>query len=119
MSDPIRAMGVPIALEGPANSSTGSERVPPRDGGSFREVLESTEEASPIRDALVGVARSMAQSDVRVQRGLRAARRGAMDPAELLALQAGVYRYAQEVELASKVVDKATGALKTALQSQQ
>lgn len=116
MSDPIRAIGIPIALEGPAESA-----APESTSASFREVLEDTQphEESPLRDALVDAARSLAQSDVRVQRGLRAARRGAMDPAELLALQAGVYRYAQEVELASKVVDKATGAVKTTLQSQQ
>ena len=116
MSDPIRAIGIPIALEGPASNSSAGEQTT-----SFREVLDdaSTEETSPLRDALVDAARSLADGDMRVQRGLRAARRGGMDPAELLALQAGVYRYAQEVDLASKIVDKATGALKTALQSQQ
>jgi hypothetical protein len=38
---------------------------------------------------------------------------------ELIAIQAGVYRYTQELELASKLVDKASGAVKTTLQSQQ
>lgn len=115
MSDPIRAIGIPMALEGPAQSPASESTT------SFREVLDEAqpEESSPLHDAVVDAARSLAQSDARVQRGLRAARRGAMDPAELLALQAGVYRYAQEVELASKVVDKATGAVKTTLQSQQ
>ncbi len=114
MSDPIRAVGIPVALEGP--SAPAAEPAPET---SFREVMEAQNEETPLLDALGDAARSLAASDRRVQRGLRAARRGGMDPAELLALQAGVYRYAQEVELASKVVDKATGALKTTLQSQQ
>ncbi len=51
---------------------------------------------------------------------LRRAMRGRdLSPQRLLALQAGVYRYTQELELASKVVDKATGAVKQTLQSQQ
>ena len=116
MSDPIRAIGIPIALEG--NAAAAPEREPTT---SFQEVLDDTEaeEVSPLREAVVDAARSLAESDLRVQRGLRAARRGAMDPAELLALQAGVYRYSQEVDLASKIVDKATTAVKTTLQSQQ
>ncbi len=38
---------------------------------------------------------------------------------ELLALQATVYRYTQELEIASKLVDKSTAAVRTTLQSQQ
>jgi hypothetical protein len=40
------------------------------------------------------------------------------NPQELLALQAGVYRYAQELELASKVVEKATSGVKDTLKTQ-
>jgi hypothetical protein len=40
------------------------------------------------------------------------------DPAALLALQAGVYRYVEAVDLASKLVDRATSAVKTVLQGQ-
>jgi len=47
------------------------------------------------------------------------ARRGDLPPEQLLAIQAGVYRYTQEVELASKVVDRVTNGVKTVLQSQQ
>jgi hypothetical protein len=37
---------------------------------------------------------------------------------ELLALQAGVYRYTETFEVASKLVDKASSAIKTTLQGQ-
>ena len=39
-------------------------------------------------------------------------------PTELLALQAHVYRASQELDLAGKVVEKATGGVKQVLQTQ-
>ena len=36
-----------------------------------------------------------------------------MQPSELLALQAGVYRYGEAVDLASKLIDKASNGVKT------
>jgi hypothetical protein len=39
-------------------------------------------------------------------------------PAELLAVQAHVYRASQELDLAGKVVEKATGGVKQVLQTQ-
>jgi hypothetical protein len=54
-----------------------------------------------------------------VDRGLaRALRGGAMSPQELLALQVNVIRYSQELEVASRIVDKVTGAVKQTLQTQ-
>ncbi len=41
-----------------------------------------------------------------------------LDPADLIALQAGVYRYSETVDLASRLIDRATAAVKTVLQSQ-
>lgn len=70
-------------------------------------------------DALRGAASSLSEGQTRIDRAIRRGSRGETDPAHLLALQAGVYRYTQELELASKLVDKATGALKQTLQSQQ
>ena len=39
-------------------------------------------------------------------------------PAELLSLQTHVYRASQELDLAGKVVEKATGGIKQVLQTQ-
>ena len=39
-------------------------------------------------------------------------------PTELLAMQAGVYRFTQELDLTSKVVEKATGGIKQTLNTQ-
>jgi hypothetical protein len=41
-----------------------------------------------------------------------------MGPGELIALQAGVYRYGEAVDLASRLVDRATTSVKTVLQGQ-
>jgi hypothetical protein len=40
------------------------------------------------------------------------------DPQGMLALQAGVYRYVESVDLCSKLVDRASSAVKTTLQNQ-
>ena len=43
---------------------------------------------------------------------------GSMSPEALIALQAGIYRYSEAVDLVTKVVDRATQAVKTTLQNQ-
>jgi hypothetical protein len=42
-----------------------------------------------------------------------------LGPSELLALQAGIYRYGETVDLAAKLVDKAGTDVRTVLQGQQ
>jgi hypothetical protein len=41
-----------------------------------------------------------------------------MGAGELLALQAGVYRYSEAVDLSAKLIDRATSGVKTVLQGQ-
>ncbi len=43
---------------------------------------------------------------------------GEMGNVELLALQAGVYRYSEVVDLSAKLVDRASSGVKTVLQGQ-
>ena len=48
-----------------------------------------------------------------------AARRlAAVDPTSLLALQAGIYRYGETMDLAARLVDKASSGVKTVVQGQ-
>jgi hypothetical protein len=69
---------------------------------------------------LEDAARSIDRGQRMVESVIRSARNGRVfSQEELIAIQAGVYRYTQELELASKLVEKATGAVKTTLQSQQ
>jgi hypothetical protein len=56
-----------------------------------------------------------------IDRGERATRAaqgayGGLDAAELIALQAGIYRYVEAIDLAAKLVDRATTAVRTVLQ---
>jgi len=92
----LQATGVPGVLGGEAGS-----------GPAAREVL-------------IGAARRLERGQRMVDSVIRAARRGRVfSQEELIAIQAGVYRHSQELELAGKLVDKATGAVRQTLQSQQ
>jgi hypothetical protein len=56
-----------------------------------------------------------------IERGERIVARAAggyakLDAAELIALQAGIYRYSEAVDLVAKLVDRGTGAVRTVLQ---
>ena len=68
-----------------------------------------------FRKALSALGREIDRGEVRVARALRA--RGDLGAAELIALQAGVYRYSEVVDLAAKLVDRAASAVRTTLQS--
>lgn len=93
-------------------------------GGSFAELLQRTNASTQNPDAQ-SLARSGADLLRRVSSGERymdsIVRQGlsgrAFTNEELLTVQARIYRYTQEVELVSKIVDKTTGAVKTVLQS--
>lgn len=129
MPDPasLSRPGTPSPPSAPQHGSDPAASAP-GPGGSFRDVLRGVPggESSPapageapwalVRRAVHGIGRSQHVVD----RAVRAARRGhVFDHGELLALQAGVYRHAQQVELASKLVDKSTSAVRNVLSSQQ
>jgi hypothetical protein len=108
------------AFPGPAPRPTGT--------ASFARVLGTTrqEPGASEGEPSFGLAfvresaRRIQDSGDLVDRALRAARAGhAFRPEELLALQAGVYRHSQELDLASKLVDKGTSSVRQLLQSQQ
>ncbi len=52
-------------------------------------------------------------SGERMMRGAMGAGGKDLGPADLLALQAGVYRYSEAVDLASKLIDKTSNGVKT------
>ncbi len=99
MSDPIH---------GPAAAGRRpNQHQPSSSGRSFRELLE---------DAAKSIDHGRRSLDRAIAHG-HAGR--TLSQEELLALQATVYRYTQELEIASKLVDKSTTAVRTTLQSQQ
>ncbi|MEO0324462.1 MAG: hypothetical protein AAF447_15985 [Myxococcota bacterium] len=95
------------------------EPATPRSGRRFADALPAPAPASPdLGDVLEASARSLSARQDFVDRAIRRARRGGLQPGDLLALQAGVYRWAEEVQLASKLVNEATQGVKTVLRSQ-
>lgn len=63
--------------------------------------------------AMRGLAREI---DVGEARTARASELRSYDTGTLIALQAGIYRYTEAVDLASKIVDRATNAVRTVVQ---
>lgn len=75
-------------------------------------------EASPAVSA-TKVLDQVNQAQQRMEQILHLAESGkSFSPAELLSLQTHVYRASQELDLAGKVVEKATGGVKQVLQTQ-
>jgi hypothetical protein len=71
-------------------------------------------EPSLFHKMLHGIGHEVERGEATVRGALHSG--GAMGTAELLALQAGVYRYSEAVDLAAKLVDRASSAVKTVVQ---
>ena len=97
------AARAPAASGAPPGTTRGTAREPP--GPSFSEVLR-------------GIGRQLERGEATLTRAVQAPGGTAMSPQALIALQASVYRYTEVVDLATKLVDRAAGAVKTTLQNQ-
>lgn len=76
---------------------------------------EVSKTTSTISGLLTNIEQGQAQLDRLINGGLAGQN---FSNSELLALQAGMYKYSQEMELTSKVVEKATNGLKDTLKTQ-
>jgi hypothetical protein len=76
---------------------------------------ERSGEPSGFQQALGSLGREIDKGEKLVQRALRGG--GQLGAADLIALQAGIYRYSEAVDLAAKLVDRAGNAVRTTLQS--
>ena len=98
-SDPTVATPVPME----------SAPVPP---------LPSSDEPSPsFAHVLRGLGREINSGEATMRAAIQSMRTGAdLGPAQLIALEAGVYRYSEAIDLTSRLVDRATGGVKTVVQ---
>lgn len=71
---------------------------------------------SPFARLLRGLGSEVDRGEHMVRRAIGGG--GDLGPTELLALQAGVYRYSEAVDLSAKLVDRATSGVKTVIQGQ-
>ncbi len=76
------------------------------------EVAAEPELESPFSRALRGLGREI---DVGERQVASASQLRSYDTGTLIALQAGIYRYTEAVDLASKIVDRASTAIHTVL----
>lgn len=101
---------------GGENVGTAARAHPVRASGKDLSVSQS---ASARERATVRMAEQVHAAQQRLDHVLRLAESGkTFSPAELLALQAQVYRASQQLDLAGKVVEKATSGVKQILQTQ-
>ena len=83
------------------------------------ELPRGDEGPSPFERVLRGLGREVDRGETLVRRATAGAGTGQeLGSVELLALQAGVYRYSEAVDLSAKLVDRATSGVKTVLQGQ-
>jgi hypothetical protein len=77
--------------------------------------------ASPPRGRFADVFQNLAarvdQGEGLVSRALRGGGGAGLEPGQWIALQAGIYRYVEAVDLAGKLVDRTGTAIRTVLQA--
>jgi hypothetical protein len=80
---------------------------------------EAHEGPSAFGKVLRGLGRELDRGEAIAERAIHGGGAGSgMSPEALIALQAGIYRYSEAVDLVTKLVDRATQAVKTTLQNQ-
>jgi hypothetical protein len=88
----------------------------PEPAVSAAEVPEPSE-PSAFADALAQLGAELDKGEALVQRASSGGMGGQMSASDLIALQTGIYRYTEAVDLAAKVVDRLSSSVKTVMQS--
>jgi hypothetical protein len=80
---------------------------------------EAHEGPSAFGKLLRGLGHELDRGEAIAERAIHGGGAGSgMSPEALIALQAGIYRYSEAVDLVTKLVDRGTQAVKTTLQNQ-
>jgi hypothetical protein len=74
------------------------------------------EEPSAFGRLVRGLGTEVQRGEALVHHAIASASGADLDPGQLIALQAGVYRYSEAVDMASRLVENATTGLKTVIQ---
>ena len=89
---------------------------------TFKEILvEKANKTNEIKqaDKITTMFQGVMEGQGKLDQIIKLATSGkSFNPTELLAIQAAVYKFSQELELTSKVVEKATDGIKQTLQTQ-
>src|SRR5882724_7143080 len=93
--------------------------VPDVDSVAPAPAAVSAPSESGFSAVLRGIGSELDRGEALSERAIHAGSAGArLSPEQLLALQAGIYRYSEAVDLVTQVVDRGTQAVKTTLQNQ-
>ena len=76
----------------------------------------TSDEPSAFSKILSGLGKEVDKGEVLMKRAIGGGK--SMDTGDLIALQAGVYRYSEAVDLSAKLIDRATSGVKTVIQGQ-
>lgn len=109
---PAPAFGRALRDEQPVGATRAPTRVP---AGPPSNEQES---GSPVGAMVRGRLQAMAESDRAMQDAMEAVANGPLDRQELLEVQATVYAYSQQTDVATRVVDRSAGALRQLLNTQ-
>ncbi len=101
----------------PSEAPAHAGQARPPDAPDAASAPNAPAQPSAFAGLLQSLAREVHRGESLTRSALGAAGAGhAMGPAELIALQAGIYRYGEAVDLASRLIDRATSAVKTVVQ---
>jgi hypothetical protein len=105
-------MSLPIGREA-------APRLPTTTPSTAPKIAPPSEGPSQFSRVLHGLGNEMQQGEALMHSAMSASRGSReLAPSELLALQAGVYRYSEAVDLTAKLIDRASTGIKTVLQGQ-
>jgi len=111
----VRTTVMRVSL-GDASAVPASAAAPPAEAGVRRSPFAHAD-LSPFARVLHGIGRKLDRGEQLMTAAVDSMQAGGdFAPSRLIALQAGVYRYSEAIDLASRVVDRTTSAIKTVLQ---
>ena len=98
-----------IGGESPKWEMVPIEATPTASGGTPTKPAEAT-----FSKALEGLGGAVDRGEALIARAAHGSL-GGLDSGQLIALQAGIYRYSEAVDLVAKVVDRTSNAVKTVI----
>jgi len=102
-----------IGGEGPRYELVPIEpEAPGADAPSLASPPSASASGAAFARALQGIGGAIDRGEALIARATQGSMTG-LDSAQLIALQAGIYRYSEAVDLVAKLVDRASSAVKT------
>ncbi|HYQ18233.1 MAG TPA: hypothetical protein VEQ58_20805 [Polyangiaceae bacterium] len=90
------------------------ELVPVEPSGARAAPVEGPASGKAFARALRGIVGAVDKGEALIA-GASHGNLGGLDSAQLIALQAGIYRYSEAVDLVAKLVDRASNAVRTVI----